>query len=140
MQRYSPKREAILRALRSTTCHPTAEWVWQRVRPEYPELSLGTVYRNLTAFRQEGIIISVANVAGQEHFDGDTSPHAHLVCEHCGRVLDMPMPVQTGILAPQGSLIRCSEVLFRGLCPACNETESRQASEIEKTCLTGTDY
>ena len=45
--RYSKKREAILDAIQSTTCHPSADWVYQTLKPSHPDLSLGTVYRNL---------------------------------------------------------------------------------------------
>ena len=50
--RYSKKREAILNAIQSTKCHPSADWVYQTLKPEHPDLSLGTVYRNLEFFRQ----------------------------------------------------------------------------------------
>ena len=58
-KRYSAKREAILQVLRGTDTHPTAEWVFQQLKPQFPDLSLGTVYRNLAAFRQDGTLISV---------------------------------------------------------------------------------
>ena len=63
--RYSKKREAILYAIRSTHVHPTAEWVYQTLKPTHPDLSLGTVYRNLTFFREQGMIRSVGVIGGQ---------------------------------------------------------------------------
>ena len=54
--RHSPKREAILQCLRSTTCHPSAEWVYSQLKPRIPDLSLATVYRNLARFRAEGAV------------------------------------------------------------------------------------
>ena len=54
--RYSPKRDAILQCLRSTTCHPSAEWVYAQLKPRIPNLSLATVYRNLARFRAEGAV------------------------------------------------------------------------------------
>ena len=54
--RYSPKRDAILQCLRSTTCHPSAEWVYSQLKPKIPDLSLATVYRNLARFRAEGAV------------------------------------------------------------------------------------
>ena len=54
--RHSPKREAILECLRSTTCHPSAEWVYAQLKPRIPDLSLATVYRNLARFRAEGAV------------------------------------------------------------------------------------
>ena len=59
LRKHSRKRDAILACLRSTTCHPTAEWVYQQLKPAIPDLSLGTVYRNLSMFKDEGLVISV---------------------------------------------------------------------------------
>ena len=83
-QNYSRKREAILDTLRSTKTHPTAEWVYLQLKSQYPDLSLGTVYRNLSQFKEDGTIVSLGVVNGQEHFDGDISPHSHFICSHCG--------------------------------------------------------
>ena len=87
-KKFSRKREAILTCLHGTTCHPTAEWVYQQLKPQFPDLSLGTVYRNLAAFKAEGVIDSVGVVNGLERYDGNTIPHAHIVCESCGALLD----------------------------------------------------
>ena len=80
-EKFSRKREALYNALRATTVHPTAEWLYAALRPEYPDLSLGTVYRNLKKFCAEGKARSVGVINGQEHFDGDTSAHSHFVCD-----------------------------------------------------------
>ena len=65
--RHSPKREAILECLRSTTCHPSAEWVYAQLKPRIPGLSLATVYRNLARFRAEGTVqvIGLEKAAGE---------------------------------------------------------------------------
>ena len=88
--RYSQKRADILAAIQGTDCHPSAEWVYQQLKPSHPGLSLGTVYRNLIFFRQQGLIQSVGVVGGQERFDGTLTPHSHFVCDCCGSVLDLP--------------------------------------------------
>ena len=86
---YSKKREAILAKIRSTTCHPTAEWLYRELKEEHPDLSLGTVYRNLALFKEEGDIISVATVDGQERVDGNVAPHGHFICPTCRGVIDI---------------------------------------------------
>lgn len=121
---YSRKREAILDAVRSTTSHPTAEWVYQKLKPEYPDLSLGTVYRNLAQFKEDGTIVSVGVVNGQERFDGNVKPHTHFVCFNCGVVLDIPdeyVGAERTAEAERKYRLRIdsSDVLFRGLCPNC---------------------
>ena len=72
--RYSPKRQAILECICSTDCHPSAEWVYATLKPQIPDLSLATVYRNLARFREDGVVLAVGNVDGQERYDGDTAP------------------------------------------------------------------
>ena len=56
IQKKSRKRDAILACVCSTDTHPTAEWVYTQLKPDIPDLSLGTVYRNLAMFRREGIM------------------------------------------------------------------------------------
>ena len=73
-KRYSPKRDAILRCLRSTSCHPSAEWVYSQLKPEIPDLSLATVYRNLARFRAEGEVQVIGCVDGEDRYDGNTAP------------------------------------------------------------------
>ena len=63
-RKHSRKRDAILDCMRNTTCHPTAEWVYQQLKPIYPDLSLGTVYRNLAMFKESGTIQSIGVVGG----------------------------------------------------------------------------
>lgn len=123
-QNYSRKREAILTLLRGTKIHPSAEWVYQELKPQFPDLSLGTVYRNLSRFKEEGTIVSIGTVKGQERYDADISPHSHLICTRCGAVLDV-----TGDFVREGAdalaaaqceaKVESHSVLFYGLCRAC---------------------
>ena len=129
ISRRSPKRDALLELLRSTDCHPSADWVFQQLRPRYPDLSLGTVYRNLNQLCEHGLVKRVGAVNGQERFDGDVSPHAHFVCTCCGTILDLPLSPPT-----QGYVESCSaqygftaesyEVHVRGLCQACTKNQT----------------
>lgn len=91
-RKNSKKRQAVLEALCATKEHPTAEMLYQQLKPSYPELSLGTVYRNLSVLTEEGLAVSVVRVAGQERYDATTSPHAHFVCRLCRRVMDLELP------------------------------------------------
>lgn len=127
-ENFSRKREAILSALRETDTHPTAEWVYARLKPQYSDLSLGTVYRNLKKFCGAGKALSLGSINGQEHFDGCVSPHAHFVCDQCGRVLDVPGeffgPEELSALSREsGCRVRAASVLFRGLCETCREND-----------------
>lgn len=121
IRRHSRKRDAIRRVLAGTKEHPSAEMVYEQLHPEFPDLSLGTVYRNLALFRDEGEIITVATVDGEERFDYNTAPHAHFVCRNCHRVLDLdqllPRKLLSEVQVP-GEAQECS-VLFYGICNPC---------------------
>ena len=84
-ENFSRKRTAILNALQETDVHPTADWVYAQLKPRYPNLSLGTVYRNLKKFCENGKAVSVGVINGQEHFDGNVKPHAHLCAGNAAR-------------------------------------------------------
>ena len=86
---YSRKREAILAKICSTKTHPTAEWVYHELKEQYPDLSLATVYRNIALFKEDGNVVSVGTVSGQERFDGDIAPHGHFICNECNAVIDI---------------------------------------------------
>ena len=68
VRRTSKKRSAIYEALCNTTAHPSAEQLYSQLKPEIPDLSLGTVYRNLNVLMQDGLIITVGHVNGEERY------------------------------------------------------------------------
>lgn len=128
MIRYSKKREAILNAIRSTTCHPSAEWIYHTLKPTHPDLSLGTVYRNLVFFQQQGQVQSVGVVNGQERFDGNIAPHSHFVCTNCGAVIDLHSIKLDGSLIRDvseqyGLAVERHELTFYGRCQTCMKQE-----------------
>lgn len=123
-QNYSRKREAILHTLQNTQIHPTAEWIYLQLKHEFPDLSLGTVYRNLAQFKADEKINSVGIVNGQERFDGNTQPHSHFVCTHCGAVLDIfsPLYEESSLLKIADSLhisVDSCDLVLRGTCSNC---------------------
>lgn len=90
-QKYSRQRELIKNFLCTRKDHPTADVVYMNVRQQYPNISLGTVYRNLTLLSDTGEIQRLRLGDGVDHFDADTCPHNHFICTHCGSVLDLKM-------------------------------------------------
>jgi len=90
-KRYSRKREAIHHALTHSHEHPSAECLYQQLKPEYPDLSLATVYRNLREMVAQGEAVCVGTVDGKERFDCCDHPHAHLMCRGCGNVIDIDL-------------------------------------------------
>jgi Fur family peroxide stress response transcriptional regulator len=123
--KHSHKRDAILELISSTTVHPSAEWVYRELKPRYPDLSLGTVYRNIAMLREGGKLCSVGVVAGEERFDGNTDEHAHFVCERCGAVIDIPEAGAARqaefqeITGRHGFVISRRQLFYFGLCAEC---------------------
>ena len=118
------KRNAILAYLRQTKEHPSAEMVYNHLKPEIPDLSLGTVYRNLAMFKEKGEIVSLGAVNGVERFDGDTNPHVHFVCTGCDKVDDLPQiavpEALTKDVADQtGGQVSTCQLTFMGQCKNC---------------------
>ena len=126
------KRTAILSFLRQTKDHPSAEMVYNHLKQEIPDLSLGTVYRNLTLFKEKGEIQSVATVKGVERFDGNPLPHVHFICGDCDAVIDlddMQVPQSLSELAARccGGSVEGCQLTFTGQCKNCNERNSVSA-------------
>ena len=90
-QKYSRQRELIKDFLCTRKDHPTADVVYMNVKQQYPNISLGTVYRNLTLLSDTGEIQRLRLGDGVDHFDANTFPHNHFICTQCGCVLDLEM-------------------------------------------------
>lgn len=123
-RKNSKKRAAVLEALMSTAEHPSVETLYRSLKPSYPELSLGTVYRNLSVLQEEGLAVCVAHVDGQARYDGRTDPHAHFICRRCGSVLDMPLPAPVsdmagGLAGELGCTAETLSLSVSGLCACC---------------------
>jgi Fur family peroxide stress response transcriptional regulator len=120
----------MLYLLRSADSHPSADWVYQRLRGQYPDLSLGTVYRNLNQLSELGEIKSVGVVNGQERYDARTEPHAHFICTGCGAVIDLPDHCWStddyvrSVSAQYGFIVQSHEFAIRGLCKDCKKNQT----------------
>ena len=118
------KRNAILTCLRETDSHPSAEMVHEMLQQEHPDISLATVYRNLTHFKNQGQITSVATVKGVERFDANTEPHVHFICSNCDAVIDlhqieMPRSLDEKISSTAGCKVESCQLTYVGLCGSC---------------------
>ena len=121
MKNYSRQREAIIKVLRSTDTHPTANWIYTKVREQIPNISLGTVYRNLAALSQAREILSINVGDGYEHFDGDISPHIHLHCRCCNSIIDAALSTDPFANAAKENGFTpdaCAYVVY-GICKNC---------------------
>ena len=122
-KRYSRQRELIYEALRQTEQHPTAEMIYQWLKPANPSLSLGTVYRNLNLLADEGAIRRM--VFPVERYDAKTMPHPHFCCDQCGAVYDLHLPYDAELdrqaLLASGHDVTGHEVVFHGICTKCKQ-------------------
>jgi len=121
--RMTCQRCAILEAVRGVKSHPTADEVYNMVRKKIPDISLGTVYRNLDILSANGTIKKLGPEEGKMRFDGDTSKHHHVRCIVCGRVDDVEV---LSFAAPEARVQRMSDyritgysLEFAGICPTC---------------------
>ena len=126
------KRDAILDCLRQTKAHPSAEMLFTHLKPQIPDLAMGTVYRNLTLFRKEGLVSSVATVNGVERFDANTTPHVHFICTHCDAVIDldeMQVPATLSSAAENccGGQVSGCQLSFTGICRECQKERNESA-------------
>lgn len=123
MLKKSAKRERILQVIRGTKTHPTAEWVYLKLKEEMPELSLGTVYRNLEQLTESGELLKLPGDTAR--YDGNTMAHHHLTCETCKRVFDLPIPFDESLASSLAKdtdfVIKSYTIDFRGICPECRE-------------------
>jgi len=121
-KRFSEKREAIIGDLKNRRDHPTAQEVYAAVREKFPSISLATVYRNLGELAKTGEI-TVVNAGGEVHFDGEETPHYHLVCTGCGKVEDVFDTLAEDFLRrvteTRGRTPQSAELSVRCLCPEC---------------------
>ena len=120
------KRDAILACVRCTDVHPSAEWVHTQLKSEYSDISLGTVYRNLNLFKDQGLIVSLGTVKGVERFDGNVNPHVHYICTECGRVLDLagiqiPEELKGAAARDSGGRVDACQLTFTGKCCECSD-------------------
>ena len=132
-KKHFRKRDAILTCLRQTTVHPSAEWIYAQLKPEIPDLSMGTVYRNLTLFKDQGRIVSVGTVKGVERFDGNTDPHVHFICTECGAVVDLaaisvPEELNRAAATDSGGRVDTCQLTFTGVCEECLNNNSEETA------------
>ena len=130
--KYSRQRESIKANLMSRRDHPTADALYASIREEFPNISLGTVYRNLNLLVETGEILKLTCGNGPDHYDGNATPHYHFVCRECGQIYDIDLDEMTGLNASVQSKapgkIDSHSILFYGRCEHC-----REKSEAENT-------
>jgi len=123
--KYSKQREMVLQAVRDNRVHPTAEFIYSYLKPMLPTISLATVYRNLNQLAEAGSITRLTLGDGVDHFDGNVTPHYHMICSSCRSVIDLPARVSVELdqedALQRGYQVEGYEVAFLGICPSCSK-------------------
>lgn len=129
--KYSRQRESIKEYLANTTEHPTADMVYLKVKQEFPNISLGTVYRNLNLLAEIGEAIKISTPDGGDRFDGNTKPHYHFFCKECGEVMDLNIGDMEEINQIAGKnfdgTIETHTMTFYGVCGKCLNNNAAQS-------------
>ena len=129
--RHSIQRDEILNFLCSTADHPTAEQIYVQVRKTIPNISLGTVYRNLALLEDLGKVRRVTSGHDAEHFDANMSEHHHFICSKCGSIIDVKID-DPGLADLAGKkvagCITGYDIVFHGLCECCAEKAAQEES------------
>jgi len=126
--KFSRQREAIKEYIFHTKEHPTADIIYMNIKEQYPNISLGTVYRNLNFLLEQGEIIKVDCGDGCDHFDGNIEPHYHFVCTQCHKLVDLDMKSihEINDIANEGfdGEIEGNVTYFYGICGECNQKKN----------------
>lgn len=121
--RMTRQKKVILDVLRNTTSHPTADWVYENAKKAIPDLSLGTVYRNLKLLKDMGEILELNFGSTYSRFDGNPTPHYHFHCSQCDRIFDIDVPqnkqLNFDIERSSGFKVFDHRLEFYGICPEC---------------------
>ncbi len=124
--RLTPQRIAVCQLLTESDEHPTAQMIYEQLRPDFPSLSLATVYNTLEELVQLGLVNALGNAGDDSvHYDADTMPHVNLACVSCHRVIDLPSEhiehVAQEVTSNSGYRLLGARVLYYGVCPDCQK-------------------
>ena len=132
MRKNSKQREAIQLYLATHSNHPTAETIYLGIKEEFPNVSLGTVYRNLALLAENGEILKISTGVGPDRFDGCINPHYHFFCTECGAVYDLKMESidHINVIANHNfdGIVEGNITHFFGKCPECAKKFNSKSS------------
>ena len=126
--RRSKQRDVIKEILDNDDTHPTAEAIYEQARHVIPDLSLGTVYRNLKLLSERGIIHTIKVSDNIVHYDANLDDHHHMVCDCCGTILDIKLDDNmlqsiAAYFAAMDLQLGNSPILFHGICKDCKNKQ-----------------
>ncbi len=122
------QRETILRVIRESDKHLTANEVFDDARRQMPGISFATVYNSLNYLKKEGLIGEIKFTTGANLYDGKLDRHDHALCNRCGKLVDLELSIPKKLLEEAASRSQFKpdtiELTLRGLCPECKKQEN----------------
>lgn len=122
--RNTKQRKYMLDVLRSTDSHPNAFWLFEKMKPSFPNLSLSTVYRNLSILENQGFIQRLSCGGTFDRYDGNVALHSHFYCRECGSVYDLnAKALENDALSSvdaSGHKLEGCHITFYGVCEQCS--------------------
>jgi len=119
----SRQRERILGILRGTNTHPTASWVYDELKKEFNNLSMGTVYRNINILIDQNLVQKIESGSSFDRFDANVEQHYHFVCKECGAIDDLPIAAFDDLNEKINQMTEYQaekhRLDFHGVCPGC---------------------
>lgn len=131
-KRNTIQRQLVIAAVRFLADHPTAEEVYDRITMEYPDISKGTVYRNLNSLVESGLLGKVSVPSGADRFDHILARHYHIKCIHCGKFMNVENfdyfhDLDQKVAAVTDYQMEHHDIVFSGLCPECQKLKAAEA-------------
>ena len=121
------QRELILSILKQSDRHLTADEIFFLAKLKMPSIAMATIYNNLNAMNEAGIVNRLHIDGVADCFDKITEPHDHLLCDKCGRISDIKLPsLVPAIEAEVGSEIEDYELTVHYICPECRQAPRRR--------------
>ncbi|MBR0277025.1 MAG: transcriptional repressor [Clostridia bacterium] len=132
--KYSKQREAIKEMLYKRNDHPTAEQLYSDLKNDFPNISLGTVYRNLSLLEQIGEIAKISAGKDSVRYDGILEPHSHFMCTECDSLIDLDITLDTDIYSDvetsANGKVNSHSLIFYGLCSKCQKNKRQNPIEV----------
>lgn len=127
--RNTKQRKYMLGLLKSTKSHPSAFWLYEKMLPEFPHLSLSTVYRNLGILESHGLLQRLSCGGSFDRYDANISMHSHFFCRKCGKVYDIDAKdleeSASKLVCIEGHQIEICSITYQGICSDCYKNKNK---------------
>lgn len=136
-KRNTIQRQLVIAAVRALCSHPTAEDVYNEIIKEYPDISKGTVYRNLNTLVESGLLNRISVPDSADRYDYILARHYHVQCTRCKKFLNVDnmdyfQDLDDQIAQLTGFKMESHNIVFLGICPECQIEEAKKTLKAKK--------